>query len=115
MSNMREIKFRAWDAINKFMGKTFTIFDNGELPSHPIVMQYTGLKDKNGKEIYAGDILNGRILGTPFQVQWYASQFRSGFGLPTSYKELEIIGNIYENPELVEEKNNESKNESKVD
>ena len=66
---MREIKFRAWDKINSkilrggislYMSdcsrhSTFHNF-KGDTPSSIILMQYTGLKDKNGKEIYEGDI-----------------------------------------------------------
>jgi uncharacterized phage protein (TIGR01671 family) len=68
---MREIKFRAWDKENKFMLKIFdnTTQENWYLPQwkeRHEVMQYTGLKDKNGKEIYEGDILR-------VQTGWYKS------------------------------------------
>jgi hypothetical protein len=82
------------------------------------IMQYTGLLDKNGKEIYEGDIVvgyfndqNDRDAKTnPMKVVWGHSAFgleyadtRSAPGL-FSWRELEIIGNIYENPELLENK-----------
>ena len=61
---MREIKFRAWDKVNRLMLNnvstgTITIFDNGKKADYKdcIFQQYTGLKDRNGKEIYDRDIL----------------------------------------------------------
>nr|DAV28706.1 MAG TPA: YopX protein [Caudoviricetes sp.] len=87
-----------------------TIFDNFEL------MQSTGLKDKNGVEIFEGDIVKiiGDVLGDDMSV----IRFTEG-GFYLDYKNLdtefellysidlpiEIIGNIYENPELLEDKN----------
>ena len=63
---MREIKFRAWDASEKEMvyapqhdpDDWFIGLIDGEAPEGDLLMQYTGLKDKNGKEIYEGDIVN---------------------------------------------------------
>ena len=54
----REIKFRIWDKINRMWLRCFNVnlFDIGDLPNVEL-MQYTGLKDKNGKEIYEGDIV----------------------------------------------------------
>ena len=62
---MREIKFRAWDnKQNKMRNDGFSIYYDGSIQFADsieskdfILMQYTGLKDKNGKEIYEGDIL----------------------------------------------------------
>ena len=79
------------------------------------VMQYTGLKDKNGKEIYERDILGywGSAYSAYWVVLWDEKHGRWMFGknnigvfgfTKSSCKGKEIIGNIYENPELLKEK-----------
>lgn len=74
-----------------------------------ILMQYTGLKDKNGKEIYEGDILkvdwkDNRYKSVIGMVEWdnenAAYRFAAGSPSEVSWSH-EIIGNIYENPELL--------------
>lgn len=120
----REIKFRAWDNVNNqmldvqelnfedcFYGGYTTVrttmysdyFDIREMP----IMQYTGLKDKNRKEIYEGDILKGTFYGFPmpeydyvFQIYWDEKEkgFMASYFEPS---ECEVIGNIYDNPELL--------------
>ena len=135
---MREIKFRAWDKEEQEMldwDKFFNldiaqVFESkGSWGIYP--MQYTGQKDKNGVEIYDGDIdqaENGDknvivfllkagtycvmpmdiYLNNDYQNEAFSQEFMYGFGYDlffdnlTPGKYLNIIGNIYENPELLE-------------
>ncbi|KZR60416.1 YopX family protein [Pseudobacillus badius] len=85
------------------------VFDNFDVDPET-VGQYTGLKDKNGKEIYEGDILQDKELPTvKIQVQYndQKGMFEDkidGFSLWDSMKnyDFEVVGNIHENPELLE-------------
>ncbi len=126
----REIKFRAfWKGVNKMkyfvpgniehlpeIGWALTFVQEGEDRSaymgNAELMQFTGLKDKDGKEVYEGDVVcypkgTGRWL-----IKYAANAF---IGIPHSdnvvfdsinldnrnYLQLEVIGNIHENPELL--------------
>lgn len=113
---MREIKFRAWDTDNLEMSEPFKLIHDMELYSDQhIVMQYTGLTDKNGKEIYEGDIIKCSYCEKDFGVVEYQTHMHR-FGLQWPENKCanarltdidhwaEVIGNIYENPELLEMK-----------
>ena len=126
---MREIKFRSWDTYNKEMlevqelnyadsynGQPMirtTMYNDYFDTEDMILMQYTGLKDKNGVEIYEGDIV--RILGGEYEQGFYEWDEKvcikdfiyDGFNLMMTVNQigneaLEVIGNIYDNPELLE-------------
>ncbi len=132
---MREIKFRVWDKENKqildvqeldygdsYNGQPMirtTMYNDYFDTEDMILMQYTGLKDKNEKEIYEGDILEYKtreyltdeIYCKNFVVKW--NQKTASYILRNSettlslnyvYLTSEVIGNIYDNPELLERK-----------
>ena len=141
----REVKYNFWCEEKKEMYKWIENFNemvivNGELKpilsnsfdrnfnwymSSYVPIQYTGLKDKNGKEIYEGDILNGKCNKQDKYdsyeyknsvIEWCESPFNFGYILrrskgktmmikPTHLFDMkvEVIGNIYENPELLKE------------
>lgn len=117
---MREIKFRAWHKKEKWMDGVWAWdIEHGMLcfTSHSqtsmkdcILMQFTGLLDKNGKEIYEGDIFK-LVIGT-YIVEWDGSGLYHckslkypnccGFTLSEpNCRGCEIIGNRFENPELL--------------
>jgi hypothetical protein len=116
----REIKFRAWDEKRKsFVVDGFVIYPDGktEFPEGGwdlhgyddglLLMQYTGLTDKNGVEIYEGDLL--RNTGEVWEVVFSSGEFklickseRGGNEIASMARFKKVIGNIYQNPELLE-------------
>ncbi len=115
----REIKFRVWDNVD-YMSSPFTLQNLQErkiqFASDCVVMQFTGLLDKNGKEIYEGDICTfyNKYSKTDYtRVVRYCSMLAC-FGLYPNMEEvwqyesdwlkissLEIIGNVHQHPELL--------------
>jgi uncharacterized phage protein (TIGR01671 family) len=122
---MREIKFRIWDKINSCMLDWERLLNAPDLPEflkhneedghYSHLMQFTGLRDKNGKEIFEEDILETRdddgsfylkvIYDEEYARYWFVDEADNGYCYaPDEFDrdEILVIGNIYENPELLQ-------------
>jgi uncharacterized phage protein (TIGR01671 family) len=117
----REIKFRAWDKCRETMPSNakwveFRII-NGTLSAVNYdyegneqqlpIMQFTGLKDKNGVDIYEGDILENTNPIWKTEIISFAMSWGESNGCWDGFspkEDFEIIGNIHANPELLEAK-----------
>jgi uncharacterized phage protein (TIGR01671 family) len=119
---MRTLRFRAWDKINHVWvdPAKFAIQGNGEIRtwgvfSPVIVFQFTGLLDRQGKEIYEGDMVecvNGHTGIVEWEEHDACFNVTDYYGASDDYptmafmegQPMEVIGNIYENKELLEVK-----------
>lgn len=127
MLDNREIKFRAWHGGHEY-AEPEMLYDEkpgdclvyrNQKQNIVAVMQYTGLKDKNGKEIYESDRYKlGHDIGTviyergAYWINW-DTPFKWGIEriLWKINNEGEVIGNIYEHPHLLKEANNNAQTE----
>lgn len=125
---MRELKFRAWSNDNNkmwYVGSKngyeyftatldfcidWSVWRSREKVASSdrgdILMEWTGLKDKNGREIYENDIIegilpNGDKINVRRVVEWCDRPGYLPFIIANSLKEIEVIGNKFENPNLL--------------
>ncbi|MBO3634415.1 MULTISPECIES: YopX family protein [Bacillus] len=129
---MREIKFRAyhtekrdgqefprmmdWDEILNNDEEELASYFRNEFSNVSPLMQYTGLKDKNGRDIYEGDVVKFKSAYCENKIIKAVVKFKDSLGsfvfnmgddqgfwrMDASIREIEVIGNIYEDPELLE-------------
>ncbi|MFC6275632.1 MULTISPECIES: YopX family protein [Levilactobacillus] len=127
---MREIKFRAWNCVRKCYiynveheyDDDLCCFSDALDDSGLIAEQYTGVNDTNGREIYEGDIIRFQLFATAQGIvgdirynsrYGYCVFFYNGVKTMwrqeywTDYKALQVVGNIHEDPELLEGDNDD--------
>ena len=134
----RETRFRAWDGKKFYYTPDFNLsftksgiicgLKNGGMifPNSNELQQFTGLKDKNGKEIYESDVVSIKGDKRKFYIRWFDNMCFGFADVRSDYKEtfyacyddrngypmdsmIEIIGNIHQNPELIEVKDEHNK------
>lgn len=121
---MRPPKYRAWDGKQMWYSSDYSLFRDfaehhidaihGQEPKKDILMQFTDLLDKNGKEIWEGDIISNywRIKNgkSPYVVKWAGARFdpfykilddRDNYLLIDALRNYEVLGDIYSTPELL--------------
>lgn len=121
---MRQIKFRAWDSLERKMiyfelkdyaTITSLIAYTGDFYLKLKLMQFTGLHDKNGKEIWEGDVIAQTVSADKKPVEVFMDEYKwnarpfpeylqeagESFFDYAGAKNSEVLGNIYENPELL--------------